>query len=311
MVPMKPATNGVRGRVVTASGRSALLDAAVAHHDHAVGQRQRLVLAVGDEQGGDAEPALDVAHLLAQPLAQVRRRARERLVEQQDLGLEHERAGDRDPLLLAARELARVARAQAGEADELEHCVDLFADRAPGQAAQLQAEGDVARTPSCGSRARGSGTPCRSGASRAARRSSSSPSISDAAAARALEAADHAAARWTCRSRRGRAGRRTRRRSTASETSATAGRGAKNLRDSPRARGRTCAGGLRRRGPRPACGCRAPAGRSRAATSDGTQSSTESTAPYWTTSWLLTSEIISTGMVRTVGAPISRRPSVS
>ena len=47
------------------------------------------------------------------------------------------------------------------------------------------------------------------------------------------------------------------------------------------------------------------------ATKDGIQSSTERTAPYWITGWLLMKEIISTGMVRIAGAPISQAPSVS
>ena len=47
------------------------------------------------------------------------------------------------------------------------------------------------------------------------------------------------------------------------------------------------------------------------ATKEGTQRITDSTAPYWITGWLLMKEIISTGMVRICGAPISQAPSVS
>ena len=43
-----------------------------------------------------------------------------RLVEQQHLRLQRERAGDRDALLLAARQLARVVVGLVGEADALE-----------------------------------------------------------------------------------------------------------------------------------------------------------------------------------------------
>ena len=86
-------------------GRRDLLGPAIAHDDDAVGERQRLVLAVGDEQRRDLQPLLDVAHLLAQPFAQMLVEAGEGLVEQQDLRLEHQRAGQRDALLLAAREL--------------------------------------------------------------------------------------------------------------------------------------------------------------------------------------------------------------
>ena len=125
------------------SGRRSLLGAAVAHDDDAVGQRQRLVLAVGDEQRGDLQALLDVAHLLAQPLAQMLVEAGEGLVEEQDLRLEHQRAGERHALLLAAGKLVRQPGFVAGEADQLEHGLDLAANFGPRQAAQLQAEGDV------------------------------------------------------------------------------------------------------------------------------------------------------------------------
>ena len=44
-----------------------LLDRALVHHDDPVGDRQRLLLAVGDEDGGDAELLLQRANVLAQP----------------------------------------------------------------------------------------------------------------------------------------------------------------------------------------------------------------------------------------------------
>ena len=100
---------GGGGLAVEHVGRGDLLGAAVAHDHDAVGERQRLVLAVGDEEGGDPQPLLQVAHLLAQALAQVLVEAGEGLVEEQDLRLEHEGAGERHPLLLAAGELMRHA----------------------------------------------------------------------------------------------------------------------------------------------------------------------------------------------------------
>ena len=44
----------------------------------------------------------------------------ERLVEQHDLGIGGQRAGERDPLALTARQLVRVRAGAAGEADQLE-----------------------------------------------------------------------------------------------------------------------------------------------------------------------------------------------
>ena len=68
--------------------------------------------------------------LLADARAQRRVERGERLVEQHDLGLDRERAGERDALLLAARELVGIASAEAGEPDELEQLADAPARRA-------------------------------------------------------------------------------------------------------------------------------------------------------------------------------------
>ena len=67
----------------------------------------------------------------------------ERLVEQQHLGAVGERAGQRHPLLLAARELARHAPAEAGEADELEQLVAPPPALGLAGAAHAQRELDV------------------------------------------------------------------------------------------------------------------------------------------------------------------------
>ena len=78
-------------------------------------------------------------HLLAQ--LQVERA--ERLVEQEHLRPVDEGAGDRDALLLAAGELARAAGAETGQADELQHLVDLALHVLPVDALPAQPEGDV------------------------------------------------------------------------------------------------------------------------------------------------------------------------
>ena len=91
-------------------GRADLLDAALVHHDDAVGERQRLGLRVGHEDEGDAESALQQLELVLDALAQIGVERAERLVEQQDVGLDNQRAGERDALLLAARQAARGAR---------------------------------------------------------------------------------------------------------------------------------------------------------------------------------------------------------
>ena len=104
-----------RGRreVVDLRGRADLLDPALAHDHDPVGQRERLLLVVGDVDRGDPELALDRPDLLAQDDPDLGVERRQRLVEEQDLRLDGERAGERDALLLAARQLPRVAVAAA------------------------------------------------------------------------------------------------------------------------------------------------------------------------------------------------------
>ena len=98
------------GRPLVDLGRRGdLLDRALVHHRDAVGQDQRLFLVVGDEDRGEAEPALQAAHLELHGLAQLAVERAERLVEQQQARVEDDGAGERHALLLAAGELARQA----------------------------------------------------------------------------------------------------------------------------------------------------------------------------------------------------------
>ena len=60
----------------------------------------------------------------AQLLAHARVERAERLVEQQHLRLDRERAGERHALALAAGELRRVAVAEVREPDEIQQLVD-------------------------------------------------------------------------------------------------------------------------------------------------------------------------------------------
>ncbi len=77
-----------------------------------------------DVDGRDAELLLDAAELEAHLLAESCVEVRERLVEQEERRLHHERAGKREPLLLAARELRRLAVGQVLEPNRCEHPLD-------------------------------------------------------------------------------------------------------------------------------------------------------------------------------------------
>ena len=117
------------GRVVVdLEGRADLLDPALAHHHHAIGERERLLLVVRDVDRRDAELALDRPDLIAQGDADLGIEGRQRLVEQEHLWLDRERARERDALLLPARELVRVAIRLLGHVDHLEQLADALAD---------------------------------------------------------------------------------------------------------------------------------------------------------------------------------------
>src|SRR2546427_753424 len=120
-----------------------LLDPAVPHHRDAVGDRERLLLIVGDVEGRDPEVLLDPADLAAKTEPDLRVERRERLVEQEDLRAAGERAGERDPLLLAARELVRVAALETTEARQRDHLGDALVDPDGRPSGHPQAEGDV------------------------------------------------------------------------------------------------------------------------------------------------------------------------
>jgi hypothetical protein len=105
--PMKPPRRA--RRVVVDVDRAAdLLDHAEVHHDHAVGERHRLDLVVGDEDAGGLQLPVQLLDLEAHLHAQLGVEVGERLVEQERGGLAHDRAAHGDALALAAGERARL-----------------------------------------------------------------------------------------------------------------------------------------------------------------------------------------------------------
>jgi len=88
------------------------------HHQHLVGEVDRLGEAVGDEHDRLARGRPDAQELVAHGHAGLLVERGEGLVHQQHRRVLHEAAGDRDPLLHAAGEFVRVAGAEALEADE-------------------------------------------------------------------------------------------------------------------------------------------------------------------------------------------------
>ncbi len=102
---------------------SRLDDAAEVHHGHVVADVPHDGHVVGDEQHRQTEPLPQVGEQVEHRGLHRDVERRDGLVGDQDLGLERERAGDRDALPLTARELSRIgverARRKAHEVEQL------------------------------------------------------------------------------------------------------------------------------------------------------------------------------------------------
>ena len=131
------------GGLVEPARRGHLLDAPAVHHRDAVGHRERLLLVVGHVDRGDPDLALQALELDLHVVAQLLVERAERLVEQQDGGAGDEGSRQRHALLLAARELAGIARAVARKLDEGEGLGHPPGDLRLVHALHAQAEADV------------------------------------------------------------------------------------------------------------------------------------------------------------------------
>ena len=93
-------------------------DLALVEHDGALGELERDVDLLLDEQHRDPAFAPKPHQRRGERVDDHRRQSLERLVEQQELGIAGERAAHRQHLLLAARELVAVIAPPLGEARE-------------------------------------------------------------------------------------------------------------------------------------------------------------------------------------------------
>ena len=132
-----------RRRMIELVRRTDLLDPPMVHHHDPVGQRHRLDLVVRDVDRGGPHllvHALDLdAHLHAELGVQVR----QRLVEQEDLGIAHDRPAHRDALALAAGERLGLAVEKLGNVEDARRLVDPSLDLGLGIALEPQPERHV------------------------------------------------------------------------------------------------------------------------------------------------------------------------
>ena len=109
----------------------------------AVGEIDRLFEVVRDQHRRGAGLHEDALQLLAHEQRHLVVERGERLVEEQDLRLDHQRAHDRDELLLAARHLVGIAVEVELDAETRDQLLDARAALRLGDLHQLQRIGDV------------------------------------------------------------------------------------------------------------------------------------------------------------------------
>jgi hypothetical protein len=133
-----------RGRpAVDLHRRADLLDApAVEHHD-AVGQCHGLDLVVGDEDHRCAQLLVELGQLDARARAQRRIEVGKRFVEEEQLRLLHDGAGDGHTLALPARQLPRPAFQQRLDLQALHSLADALLDFLGRHACIAQAEREI------------------------------------------------------------------------------------------------------------------------------------------------------------------------
>src|SRR5712672_2959977 len=103
----------------------------VGHHDDAVGEQHRFVDVVRDHEDRAARGRDDPHQFVLEVRPRQGVERPERLIEQEDLGLDRHRAGDTDALLHAAGELVRVLVLGVPELDQLERPVHALLHCAP------------------------------------------------------------------------------------------------------------------------------------------------------------------------------------
>ena len=106
-------------------------------------ERHGFFLIVSDHHEGDAELVLQADEFELRVFAQLLVERAQRFIEQQQFRALHQRSRQSDSLLLAARQLVRLALGEIAELDQVQHGRDALGDLCLRHAILLQAEGHV------------------------------------------------------------------------------------------------------------------------------------------------------------------------
>ncbi len=167
----EPGHEHVCGVVVHVLRRADLLQDALGEHRDPVAERDRLDLVVGHVDRRDADAVVQPLELGPHLDAELGVQVRERLVQQEHLGLANERPAHRHALALAARELPRPPAEQVLEPEHLGSSRRPAVGRPPAASAAAAGRTRGSSPPSCAGTARSSGTPSRCRGPSAGRRS--------------------------------------------------------------------------------------------------------------------------------------------
>ena len=157
----EPGHEQVRRVVVQLHRRADLLKHAAEHDRHAIAERHRLGLVVGDVDGGRVEPALDPGDLGAHLHAQLGVQVGEGLVHQERLRVTDDRAPHRDALALPAGQVRGLAREVLGQVEDVRRLLHLAVDLGLRHLGEPRARRPCSRARSCADTGRSSGTPSR------------------------------------------------------------------------------------------------------------------------------------------------------
>ena len=131
------------GALVDLVRRADLFQAPVVEDADPVAHGQGLLLVMGDEDEGDAERALQFLEFHLHLLPELQVQGAQRLVQQQDLRLHHQRPGQRHALALAAGQLGGLASDELPQLHAFQGFAGPLVALLPGHAAHAQAVGDV------------------------------------------------------------------------------------------------------------------------------------------------------------------------
>ena len=133
----------VGGPVVDGLRLVELLQASAVHHGDARGQRHGLDLVVGDVDGRFGDALVQLLDLDPHVDAELGVEVRERLVEQEQRGIAHQRPAHRHALPLPARQLAGLAPEEGFDLQQRRDPLHRLVLLGLGHPAALHAEGDV------------------------------------------------------------------------------------------------------------------------------------------------------------------------